>query len=116
MNIVISADRSVCFLIGGPLCGFLCTALYPAQVPGRTKLYLLLDGWSPVGLESPFFSYCHVLLRAADSFRLLPSVTLLINQVLICLCCSALGTKKVVSVSVCGQRLISERLSCFPSL
>lgn len=48
---MISDGSSVFFSIGGPLCGFLCTALYPAQVPGRTKLYLLPDGWSPVGLE-----------------------------------------------------------------
>lgn len=79
LRVVISDGRSVLFSIGGPLCGFLRTALYPAQVPGGTKLYLLPSVWVPLRLL--FFFVCYILLRTADFQTSLPSVTLLINQV-----------------------------------
>lgn len=39
---------------GGPLCGFLCAALYPAQVSGGTKLYLL--SWAVLDSSDLFVS------------------------------------------------------------
>lgn len=108
MYVVVSDDRSVFFFIGGPLCGFLRATLYPAQVPGSTKLYLLLSIWCPGRLEWPFSFCCSEQLTR----RCLLSLTLFST----CLCNSALETKEVVWISIYGQRLIPKRMSGFSSL
>lgn len=48
---VVSDDKCVVFSIGGPFRGFLRMALYPAQVPGGTKLYLLPSVWVSARLK-----------------------------------------------------------------
>lgn len=54
MYVEIPDGSSVFFFPGGSLCGFLRATLYPAQVSGGTKLYLL--PWALLDSSDLFFS------------------------------------------------------------
>lgn len=79
MYVEITDGNSVFFFPGGPLCGFLCEALYPAQVSGGTKLYLL--SWALLDSSDLFLSvpmFCSEQL----TFTILPlGMLFIIKQV-----------------------------------